>query len=152
MHSSKLWIEIDSSFISKSKSFFKFIFENDFSLWMFLIMCFLNFWFDLILSRVYIPRESRDEAKYTIQRDNPLCVYKRTASWSEFKPEMAQALKDLEKNEKSEIQMKIATLDFQQENQDDKNLIKFLIIILTVIFVVCLITLNLLALMIPSRL
>lgn len=65
---------------------------------------------------------------------------------------MAQALKDLEKNEKSEIQMKIATLDFQQENQDDKNVLKFLIIILTVIFVVCLITLNLLALMIPSRL
>ena len=65
---------------------------------------------------------------------------------------MAQALKDLEKKEKSEIQMKIATLDFQQENQDDKNVLKFLIIILTVIFVVCLITLNLLALMIPSRL
>ena len=60
---------------------------------------------------------------------------------------MAQALKDLEKNDKSEIQMKIATLEFQQENQDDKNVIKFLIIILTVIFVCCLITLNMLALL-----
>ena len=65
---------------------------------------------------------------------------------------MAQALKDLEKNDKSEIQMKIAILEFQQENQDDKNVLKFLIIILTVIFIVCLITLNLLALMVPSRL
>ena len=65
---------------------------------------------------------------------------------------MAQALKDLENNDKSEILMKIATLEFQQENQDDRNVLKFLIIILTVIFVVCLITLNLLALMIPSRL
>ena len=79
-------------------------------------------------------------------------IYKRTASLSEFKPEMAQALKDLEKNDKSEIQMKIATLEFQQENQDVKNVLKFLIILLTVIFVVCLITLNLLALMNPSRL
>ena len=60
---------------------------------------------------------------------------------------MAQALKDLEKNDKSEIQMEIATLEFQQENQDDKNVIKFLIIILTVIFVCCLITLNMLALL-----
>jgi len=60
---------------------------------------------------------------------------------------MAQALKDLEKNDKSEIQMKIATLEFQQENQDDKNVIKFLIIILTVIFVCCLITLNMLSLL-----
>ena len=60
---------------------------------------------------------------------------------------MAQALKHLEKNDKSEIQMKIATLEFQQENQDDKNVIKFLIIILTVIFVCCLITLNMLALL-----
>ena len=60
---------------------------------------------------------------------------------------MAKALKDLEKNDHSEIQMKIATLEFQQENQDDKNVIKFLIIILAVIFVCCLITLNLLALL-----
>ena len=60
---------------------------------------------------------------------------------------MAQALKDLEKNDKSEIQMKMATLEFQQENQDDKNVIKFLIIILAVIFVCCLTTLNLLALL-----
>ena len=49
--------------------------------------------------------------------------------------------------------------DFESENQDDKNLIKFLIIILTVvqvdpylhlsieIFVFCLITLNLIALL-----
>ena len=60
---------------------------------------------------------------------------------------MAKALKDLEKNDTSKIQMKIATLEFQQENQDDKNVIKFLIIILAVIFVCCLITLNLLALL-----
>ena len=60
---------------------------------------------------------------------------------------MAKALKDLEKNDNSKIQMKIATLEFQQENQDDKNVIKFLIIILAVIFVCCLITLNLLALL-----
>ena len=60
---------------------------------------------------------------------------------------MAKALKDLEKNDHSEIQMKIATLEFEQENQDDKNVIKFLIIILAVIFVCCLITLNLLALL-----
>ena len=64
-----------------------------------------------------------------------------------FKPEMAQALKDLEKNVTSEIQMKISTLEFEQENQDDKNVIKFLIIILTVIFVCCLVTLNMLALL-----
>ena len=49
--------------------------------------------------------------------------------------------------------------DFESENQDDKNLIKFLIIILTVVevdpylhlsiemFVFCLITLNLIALL-----
>ena len=60
---------------------------------------------------------------------------------------MAQALKNFEKNDKSEIQMKIATKEFEQENQDEKNVIKFLIIILTVIFVCCLITLNLLALL-----
>ena len=60
---------------------------------------------------------------------------------------MAKALKDLEKNDTSKIQMKIATLEFQQENQDDKNVINFLIIILAVIFVCCLITLNLLALL-----
>ena len=60
---------------------------------------------------------------------------------------MAKALKDLEKNDNSKIQMKIATLEFQQENQDDKNVIKFLIIILAVIFVCCLITLNMLALL-----
>ena len=42
---------------------------------------------------------------------------------------MAQAWKDFE----SEIRIKKASLEFQQENQDDKNLIKFLIIILTVI-------------------
>ena len=68
---------------------------------------------------------------------------------------MAQAWKDFE----SEIRIKIASLEFQQENQDDKNLIRFLIIILTVIqvdpylhlsiemFVYCLITLNMLALL-----
>ena len=60
---------------------------------------------------------------------------------------MARALKDLENNDKSEMQLKIATLEFQQENQDDKNVIKFLIIILAVIFVCCLITLNMLALL-----
>ena len=68
---------------------------------------------------------------------------------------MAQAFKDFE----SEIRMKKVSQEFQQENQDDKNLIKFLIIMLTVIqvdpylhlsiemFVFCLITLNLIALL-----
>ena len=77
------------------------------------------------------------------------------ASWKEFKSEMAQAWKDFER----EIRMKIASLEFQQENQDDKNLIKMLIIILMVVqvdpylhssiemFVFCLITLNLIALL-----
>ena len=68
---------------------------------------------------------------------------------------MAQAFNDFE----SEFRMKKVSLEFQQENQDDKNLIKFLIIMLTVIqvdpylhlsiemFVFCLITLNLIALL-----
>lgn len=60
---------------------------------------------------------------------------------------MAQALKDLEKNDKSEILMERAKLEFQQENQADKNVIIFLIIILSIIFIFCLITLNLLALL-----
>ena len=75
------------------------------------------------------------------------------ASWKEFKSEMAQAWKDFE----SEIRINKASLEFQQENQDDKNLIKMLIIILMVVqvdpylhssiemFVFCLITLNLIA-------
>ena len=66
------------------------------------------------------------------------------ASWSEFKPKMAQALKDFEKNDESEIQMKRATLEIQQENQlsttgNDKKVTKFLIIILTIKLVICLI-------------
>ena len=77
------------------------------------------------------------------------------ASWKEFKSEMAQAWKDFE----SEIRINKASLEFQQENQDDKNLIKMLIIILMVVqvdpylhssiemFVFCLITLNGIALL-----
>ena len=57
---------------------------------------------------------------------------------------MAQALKDLEENDQSEIQMKRATLEFQQENQisttrNDKKVFKFFIIILTIKLVICLI-------------
>ena len=57
---------------------------------------------------------------------------------------MAQALKDLEENGQSEIQMKRATLEFQQENQisttrNDKKVFKFFIIILTIKLIICLI-------------
>ena len=68
---------------------------------------------------------------------------------------MAQAWKEFE----SEIRINKASLEFQQENHDDKNLIKMLIIILMVVqvdpylhsfiemFVFCLITLNGIALL-----
>ena len=51
---------------------------------------------------------------------------------------MNQALKDLEQNDESDIQITRATLEFQQENQvsptrNDNKVIKCLIIILTVI-------------------
>ena len=68
---------------------------------------------------------------------------------------MAQAWKEFE----SEIRINKASLEFQQENHDDKNLIKMLIIILMVVqvdpylhssiemFVFCLKTLNGIALL-----
>ena len=72
-------------------------------------------------------------------------LYKRSPSKKTFKSEMSQTLNDLENNDASEIQMRRATLEFEQDNQHstnrtDKKVRKFLIIILPITLVFCLIT------------
>ena len=59
---------------------------------------------------------------------------------------MTQVLNDLEENDESEIQMRRATLEFQQENrvsttENKQKIINFLIISLTIIPTFCLIIL-----------
>ena len=73
-------------------------------------------------------------------------LYKRIARRSEFKEEMALVLNNLEENDESEIQMRRATLEFQQENrvsttENKQKIIIFLIISLTIIPTFCLIIL-----------
>ena len=73
-------------------------------------------------------------------------LYKQIARRSEFKEEMTQVLNDLEENDESEIQMRRAILEFQQENrvsttENKQKIIIFLIISLTIIPTFCLIIL-----------